>query len=89
MKTLNMKTLKLKGWPRRATIGRCSAILLIAAGMQTLSLPPLQAATPPKEITDSGITSVVEDGLTHEKGGSVARFVGDFWEFPCCSMLLS
>ena len=63
-----MKALKLKEWPHRATIGRCSAILLIAAGLQTLSLPPLQAATPPKEITDSGITSVVEDGLTHEKG---------------------
>ena len=36
--------------------------------MQTLSLPPLQAATPQKEITDSGITSVVENGLLHEKG---------------------
>jgi len=63
-----MKTLKLKEWSHHATIGRSSAILLIAAAMQTLSLPTLQAATPQKEITDSGITSVIEGGLAHEKG---------------------
>jgi len=37
-------------------------------GIQTLPLSSLQAAAPPKEITDSGITSVVENGLAHEKG---------------------
>jgi len=63
-----MRTLTLKGWPHRATISRYSAILLIAAGMQTLPLSLLQAAAPQKEITDSGITSVIENGLLHEKG---------------------
>jgi osmotically-inducible protein OsmY len=68
MKRQHMKTLKLKEWPHRATIGRCAAILLIAAAMQTLPLSSLQAASPPKEITDRGITSVVENGLAHENG---------------------
>ena len=63
-----MKTLKLKEWAKRAPIGRWSATLLVAAGIQTLPLSSLQAAAPPKEITDSGITSVVENGLAHEKG---------------------
>ena len=64
----NMRTLKLNEWPQRSAIGRWTAALLMAAGMQTLLLPPIQAATPQKEITDSGITSVVQEGLTHEKG---------------------
>ena len=51
-----MKTSKLKEWAKCAAIGRWSASLLIAAGMQTLVLPSLQAATAEKEITDSGIT---------------------------------
>src|ERR1039458_462470 len=63
-----MKTLKLAKWSYRAAIGRGSAILLIAAGMQNLVLPPLQAATPKKEITDNGITSAVEAGFKLEKG---------------------
>jgi len=63
-----MKTLKLKEWPHRAAIGRWSAILLVAVGMQMLVSPPLQAATPKKEITDSGIASAVEAGLKLEKG---------------------
>jgi osmotically-inducible protein OsmY len=66
MKT--MKTLKLKEWAKRAAIGRWSASLLIAAGIQTLVLPPLQAATTEKEITDSGITTAVEGGLKLDKG---------------------
>jgi osmotically-inducible protein OsmY len=33
-----------------------------------LALPPLQAATPKKEITDSGITTAVEAGFKLEKG---------------------
>jgi osmotically-inducible protein OsmY len=63
-----MKTLELKKWAHRAGIGRWSAILLIAAGMQDLILPPLQAATPKKDITDKGITSAVETELLIEKG---------------------
>ena len=63
-----MKTLKLKEWSRRAEIGRWSAILLVAVGMQTLMLPRLKAETKEKQITDSGITSVVEKGLKQEKG---------------------
>jgi osmotically-inducible protein OsmY len=64
----DMNTLELKKWAHRATIGRWSAILLIAAGMQNLVLLPLQAATPKKEITDKGITSAVETELLIEKG---------------------
>ena len=63
-----MQTLKLKEQAHRAAIGRWSAILLIAAGMQNLVLLPLQAATPKKEITDNGITSAVEAGFKLEKG---------------------
>jgi osmotically-inducible protein OsmY len=65
-----MKTLKLNKWPHRAAIGRWSAILLIAAGMQNLVLLPSQAATPKKEITDNGITAAVEKELRLEKGVS-------------------
>ena len=43
-------------------------MLLIGAAIQIPCLPPLQAATTKKEITDSGITSAVEDGLIREKG---------------------
>jgi osmotically-inducible protein OsmY len=43
-------------------------MLLIAAGAQVLALSPLQAASPKKEITDSGITTAVERGLAFEKG---------------------
>jgi osmotically-inducible protein OsmY len=64
----NMRKVKLIEWSQPAAIGRWSATVLVAAGMQTLPLSSLQAATPPKEITDSGITSVVENGLRHEKG---------------------
>ena len=63
-----MKILKLAKWSHRAAIGRGSAILLIVVGMQTLALPPLQAATPKKEITDNGITTAVEAGFKLEKG---------------------
>src|ERR1039458_8743038 len=68
MKGQYMKTLKLKEQAHRAAIGRWSAILLIAAGMQNLVLLPLQAATPKKETTDNGITSAVEAGFKLEKG---------------------
>src|ERR1035438_4857021 len=67
-KTQYMKILKLAKWSHRAAIGRGSAILLIVVGMQTLALPPLQAATPKKEITDNGITTAVEAGFKLEKG---------------------
>jgi osmotically-inducible protein OsmY len=63
-----MKKLKLNEWTHRAAICRWSALLLVGTGMQILVLPPLQAATPAKEITDSRITSAVEDGLILEKG---------------------
>lgn len=65
-----MKILKLNEWPHRAPVGRWSAILLIAVGMQTLFAPPLQAATTKKVITDSGITAAVEGALKQEKGVS-------------------
>ena len=65
-----MKTLQLKEWLHRAGIGRGSAILLIVVGMQTLALPPLQAAPTKKEITDSGIAAAVEKELRLEKGVS-------------------
>jgi len=58
----------LKEWPRRAAIGRWPAILLVVAGMQILTAPPLHAATAKQEITDSGITTAVEDGLSLAKG---------------------
>lgn len=65
-----MKTLKMNVWPYRMVVGRWSAILLIAAGMQTLALLPLQAATTRKVITDSGITAAVDAALIQEKGVS-------------------
>jgi len=52
----------------RASVGRWCAMLLIAAGAQVLALPPLQAATPKKEIADSAITSAVSSGLMFEEG---------------------
>jgi osmotically-inducible protein OsmY len=63
-----MKILKLKKWSKRASLGRWSASLLVAAGMQTLVLPSLHAASTKPEITDSGITTAVEDGLARAKG---------------------
>jgi len=45
-------------------------MLLIAAGAQVLALPPLQAATPKKEIADSAITSAVSSGLMFEEACS-------------------
>ena len=52
----------------RATVGRWCVTLLIASAAQVLGLLPLQAASPKKEITDSGITAAVERGLAFEKG---------------------
>ena len=49
-------------------VRRWCATLLIAAGAQVLSLPPLQAQSAKREITDSGITAAVEGGLAFEKG---------------------
>lgn len=63
-----MKASKLTEGFHRAAIGRWSAILLLAVGMQTLVASPLRAATPKKEITDSGITAAVETELLIEKG---------------------
>ena len=60
----------LKDRTHRIAIGRWSASLLIAVGMQILVLSPSQAAPTEKEITDSGITSAVEAGFKHEKGVS-------------------
>jgi len=65
MKT--MKTLKSQNWLRHPAIARSSAMLLIAAGMQTLALQPLQAADQ-KELTDSVITSAIEGGFKLDKG---------------------
>jgi len=63
-----MKKLKSKERTNRAALGRWSASLMIAAATQTLVLPSLHATTPKMEITDSGITIAVEDGLTRAKG---------------------
>jgi len=63
-----MKKLKSLKSLQLTTIGRWSAVLLIAAGTQTLVSPSLHAAAIKREITDSGITSAVEDGLRNEKG---------------------
>jgi osmotically-inducible protein OsmY len=62
-----MKTLKSKEWPERATIGRWFAILLMAAGMQPLVLPQLQAAAANQEITDRAITSAVNSDLHFDR----------------------
>jgi osmotically-inducible protein OsmY len=52
----------------RIATGRWSVIVLVLAGTQVLMLPRLRAETKEKQITDSGITSVVEKGLKQEKG---------------------
>ena len=52
-------------------MGRWSAGLLIAAGMQTLVLPSLQADTPKMQISDGGITTAVEGGLSAGRGVSL------------------
>jgi osmotically-inducible protein OsmY len=65
-----MKTLTFNDWTHHVTIGRWSVLLMLAVGMQTLVLLPLQAATSKMEITDSGITSAVEKGLILDKGVS-------------------
>jgi len=62
-----MKTLKSQNWLRHPAIARSSAMLLIATGMQTLALQPLQAADQ-KALTDSAITSAVEGGFKLDKG---------------------
>ena len=63
-----MKKPKIQNKFRIASLGRWSASLLVAAGMQTLLLPSLHAAGSKPEITDSGITTTVEDGLARAKG---------------------
>ena len=65
-----MNALQLKEWAQRPAIGTWPALVLIAAGMQTLILQPLAAATLKNEITDGGITSVVEKDLILDKGVS-------------------
>ena len=67
-KMSNLKPIQLKQRSHCAAMGRWSAIVLVAAGMQTLALPSLQAAAPKKEITDRGITAAVEKGFRVEKG---------------------
>jgi osmotically-inducible protein OsmY len=53
---------------RCKTIGRGSAILLVAVSMQTMLSAPVQSAPAIKKITDGGITFAVEQGLVSEKG---------------------
>ena len=45
-------------------------MLVVAAGLQTAVLPPLQAATPETRITDSGIKAAFLRELVLQKGGS-------------------
>ena len=49
-------------------LGRLSAICVISAGIHFVSAPELQAAPMGRAVTDSGITSAVEEGLLFEKG---------------------
>jgi len=63
----NMKKL-LNERPPLKTIGRWATILLIAAGLQIPLLPPLQAATTGKKITDSAITIAVENEILFDRG---------------------
>ncbi len=58
-----MKTLTAREWPKRTAIGRWSAILLMAVGIQPWVLPRLQAAATNKEITDRALTSAVSSDL--------------------------
>ena len=66
-----MKELKSNKFTQRTAIGHWSASLLIAAGMQALALPALHADTTNREITDSGIASAVEAGLSEARGVSL------------------
>jgi osmotically-inducible protein OsmY len=62
-----MKTLTAREWPKRAAIGRWSAILLLAVGIQPWVWPRLQAAAANKEITDRALTSAVSSGLHFDR----------------------
>ena len=66
-----MKQIKLAKSTGRSQIGPWSASLLIAAGMQTLVLPSLHAETTKCDISDKGITTAVEDGLSMANGVSL------------------
>ena len=61
------KILKSQNWFRNPAIARSSAMLLIAAGMQSLALQSLQASDE-KGLTDGAITSAVESGFKLDKG---------------------
>lgn len=63
-----MKKAKIQIRSQRAFLGRWSASLVMAAAVQNVVLPSLQAATSKMEITDAGITTAVEDGLARAKG---------------------
>ncbi len=63
-----MKRLQLNEWAHCGATARWSATLVIAAGLQTMALTPLHAATTKLEITDSGIASAVENEFRLEKG---------------------
>lgn len=63
-----MEAIKLRKGLCHATLARGSALLVILALMRSMTLPPVQAAIPNQEITDSDITYAVEDALVRDKG---------------------
>ena len=50
-----------------SAFGRAAAICVIFAGIHFMRAPELQAAPTRRAVTDSGITSAVEEGLLFER----------------------
>jgi osmotically-inducible protein OsmY len=65
-----MKANKSQKWICLATIGRCSAVLLLAAGTHSLVVMPLHASPSTKSITDPGITAAIESDLRLTKSST-------------------
>ena len=61
-----MKAIELKEFGKQSLFCRLLVSLVLAVGVQALMVSSLQAATAKMEVTDSGITSAVEDRLSLE-----------------------
>ena len=61
-----MKAIELKEFGKQSLFCRLLVSLVLAVGVQALMVSSLQAATAKMEVTDSGITSAVEDRLSIE-----------------------
>ena len=59
-----MKAIELKEFGKQSLFCRLLVSLVLAVGVQALMVSSLQAATAKMEVTDSGITSAVEDRLS-------------------------